>query len=225
MKRIKALLLILLTGIQCIIILSCTGSDKMSKYADVNQSGVHYPVYIINYNLHTGIVIPLIDESLHNISALRYFKNYQLTDIGWGEENFYQDPSDNFCMAARAVLFPNSSVLRIEGYGNIDNGYIGWSDFTVKLTLTKEQFIKLSGFIENSFRKDEQNGIIITSEKHSGGIIFFKSVYKYHLFNTCNTWVARALESSGLDVSPLFIITAGQLYNEIKDKGTVLKPL
>lgn len=225
MKKLNSFLLILLSALQIFISASCTGRENLNTGNETGYTAGQYTVYIINNNLHTGIVIPVDDESSRTITALKYFKNFRFTDIGWGEEKFYQNPKDNFCMGARAVLLPNTSVIRIEGYSNTADSFIGWSDYTVRLTLSKDQYIKLIRFIENSFKKDTGDTLFITSEKYSGEIIFFKSVYRYCLFNTCNTWVAEALKSSGLDVSPFFIITASQLYREIRNQGTVLKPL
>jgi len=225
MRRLKIILVIILFVPEIYFSVSCKGSDQFNKQEEINTSAGEYTVYIINNNLHTGIVIPVNSESISHISSLKYFKNFELIDIGWGEEKFYQDPQDSFCMGARAILLPNTSVVRMEGYGSIADCSISWSDFTVRLILSKDQFIKLAKFIDDSFRKETGDELIITSKKHSGHIMFFKSVYRYHLFNTCNTWVAAAIKYAGFDVSPFFIITATQLYNEIKDQGTVLKSL
>jgi len=200
---------------------SCSGNEKSASIREYTTNSEQYRVYIINYSYHTGIVIPVNSESIDAINGLSYFRNFSFTDIGWGEEKFYQDPKDNYCMGARAILLPNSSVLRIEGYSR--ENFITWSNYVVQLNLSKDQYIKLLKFIDDSFTKQTGDDLIIASKKHSGDVIFFKSIYKYHLFNTCNTWIAEALKTSGLDVSPFFIITARLLFNEIKNKGRVIK--
>jgi len=202
---------------------SCSGSENPGIIPDGRSIPEQYSIYIINYSFHTGIVIPVNNESLNAVTALVYFKQFSFTDIGWGEEKFYQNPGDNYCMGARAILLPNRSVLRIEGYSSRDN-FILWSNYVVQIYLTKEEYLKLLAFISQSFAK-QGSDLIIASEKHSGEVIFFNSIYRYHLFNTCNTWIAEALKVSGLDVSPFLTITAGQLYDEIKDKGRVIKAL
>jgi uncharacterized protein (TIGR02117 family) len=225
MGRLKFILIFTLLTLQMLINSSCSGNEMLAEGGESNTDSRQYPVYIVNNNLHTGIVIPVNSESSQIVSALKYFTSFQFVDIGWGEEKFYQDPDDNFCMGARAILLPNTSVLRVEGCSTFAEGVISWSDYTVKFNLSQDQYIKMLTFIEQSFTKGEDNELLITSKKHSGEIIFFKSVYSYHLFNTCNTWVAEALQFAGLKVSPFFIITDTQLYNEIKDQGTVLKSL
>jgi hypothetical protein len=158
------------------------------------------------------------------INALKYFTDYEYEDFGWGEEDVYHSPADTFCMDARAILLINSSVVRVEGRNESLNSIINWSDFTVKFSLSLEQFILLCGFINESFFIDPANEPVITSRTSSGRVIFFRSVRKYYLFNTCNTWIADALKHSGIEISGSLIITSGRLYNAIKDHGTVLKP-
>jgi uncharacterized protein (TIGR02117 family) len=225
MKRLKFIMIFTLLALQMLINSSCSGEEKLIYEGESITDSKQYSVYVINNNLHTGIVIPVSSESSQIMSALKFFNNFQFVDIGWGEEKFYQEPDDNFCMGARAILLPNTSVLRVEGYSSFDGGVISWSDYSIKFNLTHDQYIKLLTFIEKSFTKGAGDELFITLKKHSGEVIFFKSVYRYHLFNTCNTWVAEALQSAGLKVSPFFIITDSQLYKEIKDRGTVLKSL
>jgi len=225
MRKFKRIMIILILHFCLFISVSCTAVEKPAKNGDLNISRGQYTVFIINNRIHTGIIIPVNTESLRVVSALKYFENFRYTDIGWGEETAYQDREDIYWHYVKAVLFPNPSVICIEGYNAIGDDFFSWCDFAVMLSLSAGQFIKLISFIENSLKKDQGNEVIITSKRHFNGMIFFKSVHRYHMFNTCNTWIARALQSSGLNISPFFVITAGQLYNEIKNLGTVLKPM
>jgi len=225
MMRLKLIQLIFLTIILVLISVSCSGGEQVSiPGMQENQSGI-YTVYIVNNNLHTGIIIPVNSVTSGIIPALKYFQNSAYADFGWGEEVFYQNPSNSFCLGARAILLPNTSVIRVEGYKDIEDISVNWNDFTIRLELNAGQFSKLAEFLNKSFLTEPGNDLTITSKKRSGNVIFFKSVYRYYLFNTCNTWVAKALNAAGFDVSPFFIITRGQLYDEIKNSGTVLKPL
>jgi hypothetical protein len=54
---------------------------------------------------------------------------------------------------------------------------------------------------------------------------FFSSVHKYHIFNTCNTWVGEALEFSGFEINSSKIITAEHLYGDLLSIGEVIKPI
>jgi hypothetical protein len=44
---------------------------------------------------------------------------------------------------------------------------------------------------------------------------FYPATPKFSLLRTCNTWVAEALESAGVPVSPRMVITAGNLASQL----------
>ena len=54
-------------------------------------------------------------------------------------------------------------------------------------------------------------GIGLHGEKVSR---FYLSNGEFHLFNTCNTWIAEALQSAKLDISSRGIITADNLMEK-----------
>jgi len=55
-----------------------------------------------------------------------------------------------------------------------------------------------------------------------GRIIFFKANGEYHLFNTCNTWLAKGLKQAGIEITDDIILTE-QLFNEAAKVGRVIK--
>ena len=201
MKKSCFTLLTLMITIQIFVYAAFSGNKKQEAAENTVTSPEQYTVYVVNNNMHTGLVIPVYTESNNHITAINYLHD------------------------ARAILKRNTSVIRIEGYTSFEDIFIGFSDFTIQFNLTTEQFTKLMEFIENSFRKDVDSNLIITSKSSSGDIIFFKSVPAYHLFHTCNKWIIESLEYAGLEVSPFFIITRKQLYDRIKNHGIVLKHL
>ena len=65
--------------------------------------------------------------------------------------------------------------------------------------------------------------MIQTSERYNGIIKFFSSDHKYHLVYTCNTWIADALETAGLNVNSSVVIRAEELFTELTKCGKLLK--
>ncbi|KAB2841727.1 MAG: DUF2459 domain-containing protein [Melioribacteraceae bacterium] len=185
------------------------------------QSGVS--VYLVKNNLHTGILFSVSEKLIENIPAVKNFSDYNFVDIGWGDEDFYQHPDPDILLGAKAILVPTNSVIRIEGKNSEINKIAERSDFCIKFNLTDEQLKKLCEFINFSFLKDEHKNFIATSQNDNNRIIFYKSGLKYHLFNTCNTWIAEAFENSGFDVSSSGVITAENLFEELSPFGIILK--
>jgi len=182
-----------------------------------------YIIYVINRDIHTGLIVPVNAISKSTITALKCFENASYIDFGWGEEVVYQTPNETFCMDVKAVTIPSSSVMCAEALNlNVDM-LVGWSDYAVEFRLTEQEFTRLCLFIDKSFSRDPDNQLIRTSVRSAGDVIYFKSIHTYCLFNTCNTWIAEALSQALPGISPCMVITKNGLYDEIKDHGTVLK--
>ncbi|MBU2493097.1 MAG: DUF2459 domain-containing protein [Bacteroidetes bacterium] len=180
-------------------------------------------VYLVKNNLHTGLIFNANSEINETIPATKNFIGYKYINIGWGDEDFYQHPDPDIIMGAKAVLIPTNSVVRIEGKNDDINKIAERSDYCIKFDLTETQFIKLCRFIDSSFTKDSNQNLTVVSQNDNNRIIFYKSVLKYHLFNTCNTWIAEAFESCGFDISSSEVITAENLFEELKNFGTIVK--
>jgi len=209
----------------CFFLLSCKSSaENKVDHNNTIISEQQYPVYIMSSGLHTGLIIPVNSISEDKIHAVKIFKDYRFIDFGWGDEDYYQKPGGGkFCLGFKAVAFPISSVMRVQGFNSTPEDVALWSDYAVRFNLKPGEFSDLCEYIDKSFRKDKRKALMETSRKRNGEIIFFKSVYYYHGFNTCNTWAARALNRAGLDISAFMVITADDLFGEVKEKGVILK--
>ncbi len=208
----------------CFFLLSCKSSAENKIDHNTIISEQQYSVYIMSSGIHTGLIIPVNTFSEEKITALKFFKDYKYIDFGWGDEDYYQKPGGGkFCLGVKAVALPTSSVMRVQGFNSKPEDVSRWTDYAVQFDLDTGSFLRLCGYIDKSFRRDEKGDLIETSKKRDGEVIFFKSLHYYHGFNTCNTWAASGLKSAGLDVSAFCVVTSEGLFNEIRDKGIVLK--
>lgn len=185
------------------------------------QKRIEILVYKIKY--HTGILIELNEDVKKSLPAAKDFPDHKFIDVGWGDEDFYQRENFNPYYATKAIVVPTSSVIRLRGLNRGIESIIQESDFCIRFELSQNQLLKLLNFIDKSFLYDEKGDVVRTSARKSFSIVFYKSVFRYHIFNTCNTWVAEALKTAGLPVSTFLIITGEDVYDEISDIGDVLK--
>jgi len=193
-------------------------------YSSSDSSLKLHNVYLIKSQWHTGLIFKVDEISLKNIEALKLFKNMKYVDIGWGDKDFYQSPKDfDLYLAFKALFIPTESVIRIEGYNYEIEDIVSYSDFCIKFQLKEKNLTRLLKFIDSSFSRNSQNKLIVSMKKVGGRIIFFKSKYSYHIFETCNKWVAKGLAEAGYDVSPTWIITAENLFEEVKKYGKLIK--
>lgn len=179
-------------------------------------------VYVISNGFHTGIIIDRYMEGADAIIISKNFAPYRYMDIGWGDEEFYQADDPGLYLGARAILVPTSSVISVEGFSaNIEN-VASFSGRMVSIRVDEKSFGKLCAFINASLTKDG-GGHPVPVSKGYGGHVFFKSPRKYHLFNTCNTWVAEAFQYAGYDISPVAVITADTLFRRLEKIGKAMK--
>lgn len=183
-------------------------------------------IYIAKNDWHVGIILKVDQQLISKINAVNDFKFYQHVDIGWGDAEFYQSSDDfDLFLATKAILYPTPSVIRIQGYSVPIDQIFKYRDYAFELALDDLQYKKLCAFITESFKRDSVNALICTLQKYNGVVKFFSSIHKYHLFNTCNTWVGEALEFSGFEINSSNITTAEHLYEELLSVGKLIKAI
>ncbi len=68
-----------------------------------------------------------------------------------------------------------------------------------RITISKEQYGRLAGYIKQSFQKDDSGHFINikTHANYGNADAFYEANGSYSLFHTCNTWANNALKQSG----------------------------
>ena len=179
-----------------------------------------YVFYIMQESWHTGFIIRTSDVPDSLWPQIKQFNNRNFIDVGWGDEDFYQHPGISIYLALRAAVIPTSSALRVSPFNTHPEIHFAQYANLFKITATQEQFYSLINYIADSFTLDEDNNLTPSSSNR-----FFKSNLKYHLFRTCNTWVARGLRDSGYGVRWRCVLTRRQLARQlsrIEDECTKL---
>lgn len=179
-------------------------------------------IYLIKQRWHTAIVFHTEDIDTTILPEVKYFKGAELIDIGWGDEAFYQHPDFDWDLAYQALFYPTPSTLRVEGIFISMIEYFNLSEIVVELKITNEQLKILQGYISDTIWRDEKNQHKVLSTQYLNRVYFLKANGEYHLFNTCNTWLANGLEQAGFDLEDNIILTE-QLFNEAAKFGDVIK--
>lgn len=179
-------------------------------------------IYLIKQRWHTAIVFHTEDIDTTILPEVKYFKGAELIDIGWGDEAFYQHPDFDWDLAYQALFYPTPSTLRVEGIFISMIEYFNLSEIVVELKITNEQLKILQGYISDTIWRDEKNQHKVLSMQYLNRVYFLKANGEYHLFNTCNTWLANGLEQAGFDLEDNIILTE-QLFNEAAKFGDVIK--
>ena len=179
-------------------------------------------IYIIKQSWHTAIVFHTEDIDTTILSEVKYFSGAELIDIGWGDEAFYQHPDFDWDLAYQALFYPTPSTLRIEGIFISMLEYFNLSEIVVELKIHNEQLKILQKYISCTIWRDENQISKILSTQYLNRVYFFKANGSYHLFNTCNTWLASGLKKAGFEIEDNIVLTE-QLFNEAAKFGDVIK--
>ncbi len=83
-----------------------------------------------------------------------------------------------------------------------------------ELRLTPREFDDLSRFISKSYARDGTGHTIRLARGYTDNSAFYLATGRYHLFNTCNTWTAKALRAAGCPLVAALTLTASQLMDQ-----------
>lgn len=131
-------------------------------------------------------------------------------------------PKPTFGLALRAAFKSTASVLHIVGLPTPPADYFPGAE-VLAVRLSPLGFERLSTFIHNTYKRDENNRPIPLGPGWYEDSRFYLAQGQYHLFNTCNNWVAQALRTAGSPINPTFAMTAGSVLSQVRTFGTAVR--
>lgn len=174
-----------------------------------------FEVFVIQSRWHTGLILKTADIDTSDWPEIAQYRNYTYVDIGWGDEKFYQATEISVFLAAKAVLWPTPSILEIYAFNSPPENFYGPKARILRIPVTKQQKSALSRFVADSYLRNIA-GQVQLSPLYETNTRFFLATRKYHLFRTCNTWMALAFKDAGFPVQSSFILNARQLFRQLK---------
>ena len=175
----------------CAMLLSAGCATSTGKQAVDGE----IPVYVVTHGWHTGIAMRAADIDFARWRPLPHPERAKYIEIGWGDRDYYPAPGFNLWYGFKALAWPTPSVLHVTGFNEPPARYFPASE-VVELHLARAGFERLLAYITASFEADPAP---IAASLYASGA-FYPSREKFHLFKTCNVWVARALRAAGIEV-------------------------
>ena len=204
MKNHSPLIALLIAANMVIGLITCFA-------AEIDKSARN-EVYVVNHGWHTGFVLPAsyIQQLIPELK--NRFGNAPYIEFGWGDNEFYQAEEITSGITLKAIFLPTDSVvhavlvpLKVDRYfKNIE---------VEKFCLEDSKLESLIKFISSSFYRDVSGNILKLNHGIYGDSQFYKAKRNFHIFNTCNKWTAKGLESAGMKISTTFKLTAGSIMN------------
>lgn len=172
-------------------------------------------VWVVDHGWHTAIVVPRSDVDQSIWPEVSEFPEATFVEVAWGDRDFYMAKDATGWLAVKAAFFTSGSVLHVGGFSAPIATYFPGSD-VVELRVSRRGFDAMTRFFHDEYRRDGEGRAVRLERGLYGASWFYTARSRYHLFNTCNTWVARALRGAGLDVTPAGTLTAGGVMQQAR---------
>ena len=178
------------------------------------EKNIH-KIYVVKYEWHTGVIFER-NEALKFLPSLQDdFSEFKYIEIGWGDKDFYMAEKETFWITFKAGMFPTKSALHVTALmNNPEKHYKGLE--MVIINLSEEDFIRLINYFNRSFALDENKNNIKLKDGLKENSLFYLSKERYHIFKTCNAWIARGLKKAGVPVHPFFALTSKNVMKQLK---------
>lgn len=156
-------------------------------------------IFVSSNGWHTGIIIAVRDIPEERIPEARDFGGARYLEFGWGDAVFYPAPNPGFGTTLRAVL-PGPAVVHVAPLDRIPGE--AFADVEViSISLGRGDFMRLVDYLHDSFERSDEKRVWPSARGLYRFSMFYPATGRFHLFNTCNTWTARALAVAGLDIN------------------------
>lgn len=198
--------------LKTILIISFLAVANKEKTENVSAS---HRIYVLKHQWHTGIILNISDINHHMVLLSNEFSNSNYIEIGWGDKDFYMAEKGTVWLALKAVLWPTKSVLHVAEITN-QTLMIYNENQLMEIQLNEKDFNNLISYIHQSFYINENKELESLGNGLYGNSQFYLSNEKYHLFKTCNVWLARGLKKSNIAIKPFRALTSGNLMKQLK---------
>ena len=172
-------------------------------------------IHVTSNGWHTAIVVPanaLADSGA--IPEAADFPDAAFLEFGWGDRVYYPAEKKTLGMALSAALAPTPAVMHVAGRRAPPDDDTGYE--SIPLFLTEEGFRRLAATLAAEFERPAGGRAEPVSRGLYAHSYFYRAHGEFHLFNTCNTWTARMLQTGGVALSPSGIVTADRLMARLR---------
>jgi uncharacterized protein (TIGR02117 family) len=172
-------------------------------------------VFIVHDAWHAAIVIKKADIPAVVLPELRDFPSAEYLEFSWGDRDYFPAPDGGLGLALKAAFWSSGSILHVVGFKDaVQNAYP--SAEIIEIPLSEEGFQRLVKFISDTFSRPHPPAPAEARPGLFSNGRFYAAEGKFSLLRTCNTWVAEALSAAGLPIRPSYVITAGNLSDQLR---------
>jgi uncharacterized protein (TIGR02117 family) len=206
LKKLRRLLRLTVQGI--LFLIGCYACILLVGLFPVNLNfqppqGDGITIYVISSSVHADLFLPVRFEEVDWRREFEHIKTRSNIDhetyvaIGWGDRGFYLETETwndlKLSTTLNALFVPSQSCIHID-FTSPEN-----YPSAKPISITAEQYRDLVEYIRRSIKRDEKgNPIQIGGFAYSQTDAFIEAHGSYHMLNTCNSWIGRALSKGGV---------------------------
>ena len=173
------------------------------------------PIWVFDHGWHTAIVVRRGDVDRALWPEVDDFPEATFIEVAWGDREFYMARPATPWLAIKAAVLTSGSVLHVVGFRGQVATHFAASE-VVELRLSRAGFDAMTRFIHEEYQRDREEPAPSPAARSVRNQLVLRSAQPLSLFNTCNTWVTRALSTAGLEVAPAGVITASEVMRQVK---------
>ena len=197
------------------------GTQPVAAGAFGATSPATHSVHVVNHGWHTGLVLSAGDVSAAAWPVKADFPEANYFEVGWGDRAYYRAADPGAWLGLKAVAWPTPGVLHVVAVETTLERFFastGISEIseTIEISVSPAGMQRLLEHLRNSHELDDAGRPITLGPGLYGQSRFYASRERFHLFKTCNVWVASALQAAGVPVTPAAAITASRLMAQLR---------
>lgn len=190
-----------------------TPQDNATTLASCGPSRTFH---IVSHGWHAGVVIASRDLAERVPELTAGLGAARLVELGWGDAAYYQTPEPTMSLALRAVLYPTDAVLHVVTISAADPRSEFPGSTVVTLTVPASGYERLLDHLVETFERTPDGAPIALGAGLYGDSRFYRARGRFHAFNTCNTWVARGVATTGYPLRSPTVVTTEGLLTELR---------
>ena len=172
-------------------------------------------VYLVAHDGHTGIALPRTDIPAGLWPERREFPQAEYFEVGWGNRDYYYGRNQGVWGTLRATL-PSPGVLHVAGFRGPPADYFRANEI-IELRLPLDGLGRLVRYIHDAHERPGALAAAALGPGLYGDSRFYPAWESFHLFRTCNVWMAQALRAAGLPFRDS--ITMEGLMSQAREMG------
>ena len=177
--------------------------------------GAKTVIFVTSNGWHSGIIVAKADLPPDRLPETEDFPEVRFFEFGWGDAVFYPAKQVTLGKTLRAALVPTPAIVHVVGLRAEPARSFPKAE-VVSLPIDDENFGRLVDFIDVSFERSGAARAAATGPGLYATSRFYPAKGSFHLFNTCNTWTARALAAAGFNVSASGTSRAEALMQQVR---------